>query len=41
MATEIKVILAQNTILKGQSFESKILNLGWDNQTKKVTIDFP
>ena len=37
MATEIKVILAQNLSLKGQSFESNIMHLGWDNQTKRVT----
>ena len=40
MATEIKVILAQNTGLKGKSFESKILHLGLDNQTKRVNDRF-
>ena len=40
MATKIKVVLAQNLGLKGQSFESKILHLGWDNQTKRVNDRF-
>ena len=40
MATEIEVILAQNTGLKGKSFESKILHLGLDNETKRVNDRF-
>ena len=40
MDIEIKVTLAQNPSLKGQSFEIKILHLGWDNQTKRVNDCF-
>ena len=40
MATEIEVILAQNTGLKGKYFESKILHLGLDNETKRMNDRF-